>query len=250
MEEQQSHSQATGVATKSATNTKLAVATAFLGLAALAAGLASTARSGPDLIIRKVAVQADAEANKVIVYYQNLGKKAVTSPYTVHVRISQLPAAVNTVSVKQTKPSTNVSTNAQTMSANGTLVIPVELYSLQPREYGMIEITYGGYAPSEDPVTSVITAYVDRERNIVETNENNNTASLTVVSSQLFFTNVMEQFDWYGYGYNPFGTYTYDYGYGYGYNGQGQYGYGDQFGYGYNDNGAYTFGYGYNRNRR
>jgi hypothetical protein len=250
MEEQRSHSQATGVATKSVTNTKLAVATAFLGFAALAAGLVSAPQSAPDLVIRKIAAQADNEANKVIVYYQNVGKKAVTSPYTVHVKISQLPVAVDTVSVKQTKPSANVSTNPQTMSATGALVIPVELYSLKPQEYGMIEITYGGYHPAEAPVSSVISAYVDRERNIAETNETNNSATITVLTEQLVFTHVLEALDWYGYGYNPFGNYTYDYGYGYGYNAQGQYGYGEQFGYGYNDSGIVTFGYGYNRNRR
>jgi len=47
MAEEQSHSQATNVATKSMTNTKLAVATAFLGLAAVAAAAALGTNTRP-----------------------------------------------------------------------------------------------------------------------------------------------------------------------------------------------------------
>jgi len=166
-------SSTTQTKTKSITNTKMAVATAFLGFAAVAAGFFGTRGQGVDLIIREVSFESEMYKNKVTLYYQNMGSASVTSPYNISVYLSALPSGISEVTVQHIKPGDYSTSFTEVVAAKNSMTIPVGLYALQPKEYGTIEITYPVYKEGDVTGQLKISAMIDREKNIIESNEKN-----------------------------------------------------------------------------
>lgn len=83
---------ATKIKTKTVSKTKMAIATAYLGAAVLAASGADIQMSKPDIVIDRIVMNeqtpyAPADGNKITVYYSNRGSVANTEPFTIGVSI-------------------------------------------------------------------------------------------------------------------------------------------------------------------
>ncbi|MBI2990354.1 MAG: hypothetical protein HYY51_04210 [Candidatus Magasanikbacteria bacterium] len=139
------------------TGAKLAVASAFLGAAALAASAAGGAFAKPDLVIKDLIYQVGQEQDTVSVEFANIGKTQVKGRYALFL---------------YSKPSAELAKKVTTLSTQPGS------FQLKPGQSGKVDIVLEKIY-QEDAAENQLIAYIDyKEKDpkgyILELNEKNN----------------------------------------------------------------------------
>lgn len=214
----------TKTTTKVITNTKLAIATAFLGVAALAAAfLGGVSPKRADLIVENVVfndilIENDPKYegyDTIVISYRNIGKTPINKPFNLLVRFN--PAPSGQVKAYLNVNNGGIASNGLVFATDGVIkssvsgvyVVPIwretvnndfslagvlNKYNLQPNGEGFARLFIPKYFKENYSNSDLlIYAMVDSSKVIPEFNENNNTKSLTVqpltlTSSTLFIS--------------------------------------------------------------
>ncbi len=191
------------IVTKTVSSTAIAVATAFLGAAAVFASLPFIFPGNkPDLVIESILMNQNtpytsADQNKLIIVYANTGKAAVTKPFDLRVKISPAPSGnflsqlaqitgagspVFTIAPEE-KEGIYAFTVSEGDATVNTLGVPnLNQYQLAPGEKGEIQLFFPFYQTPVPSNSLSITVLIDTNRKIFELNESNNVKQVTDVT--------------------------------------------------------------------
>lgn len=201
------------------TKTKMAIALAFLGAASIAAaGMGGrmmqrqqVAASQPDLIVRSIAFneakpydQSSGTVlegyDKVTVYYQNIGKAAVPAPFDVHVFFGTDIVDTDEVypmvleDLDENNPfvaqAPGAGKNVYKLTAAHTSEISdaaphLKKFNLAPGEWGQMQLFVPTIYQEDVGDKLSIRAFVDRPKQIAESNEKNNLRKISVAKDKL-----------------------------------------------------------------